>query len=361
MKNQKTKIIITGPSLQRRGGVTFHAKTLLKSPLSESFQLAYFRVGPEYSDNKMTATLKLLATPFRFLFKLIIFRPDVAHFNPSFDRKSLLRELPLLLLCRIFGCAGMVQFHGGTLHNLVQKNRLPFYLKFMFKWANHVVLLTEIQKKLLLKFVAETKISVLPNMVDCSFELSSKTKKNGKITALFLSRLEKEKGVYDILESIPAVIEKFPQACFLFAGEGKDREKMEIICSESQFCDHVKFLGYIHEEEKSRFLSRGDVFLFPSQHPEGMPYALLEAMSHGLPIIATPVGAIPEIITNQENGFFVPTESPEILAETMIRLLSDFDLRKKMGQQNRQKVETFFNINVVCEKFKILYEKLSGK
>ncbi|MFZ5518010.1 MAG: glycosyltransferase family 4 protein [Candidatus Zhuqueibacterota bacterium] len=353
------KIIIVGPSLKRRGGVTQHVRTLLDSPLKNDFSVSLFRIGPEYSDGPISVAMKFLATPLRFLLRLITVRPALVHFNPSFDKKSLLRELPMLLLCRLMRCVGLLQFHGGTMDNLIRGNRPPAYLRLMLRLAQHIVLLTDIQKESVSRFVPDEKISVLPNMVDCSFNLPERKVHSEKYNVLFLSRVEKMKGVYDIFEAIPTVLDRFPQACFQFAGEGNDRAKLETICQSNGLCGRVKFLGHILEAEKVQFLSRGDLFLFPSHHPEGMPYALLEAMAFGLPIIATPVGALREIISHEKNGLIVPVESPDMLAASIIRLLDDAPLRKKMRAQNRRDAETKYNITVVCEQFKTLYEKLT--
>ncbi len=359
MKRARKKILIAGPSLARRGGVSNHVKTLLNSPLQNDFHLFYFRVGPEYADHKLMVILKFLVTPFRFLFRLIKIRPDVLHLNPSFDRKSLLREVPMILLSRIFGCAGLVQFHGGTVENLVKKNRIPVSLKLLLSLAHQVIMLTEIQKKALLKFVPTLRASVLPNMVNIPKKSRKYTKKEDGFKLLFLSRIERKKGIYEILEAIPSVIEEFPKAWFYFAGDGPDRSNVERLCSDEKIREHVKFFGYVGEVMKDLLFSESDVFLFPSRHPEGMPYALLEAMAHGLPIIATPVGALPEIVSHGQNGLLIPTESPHKLAETIIQLLVDFDLRKKMRRMNSRLAEEKFNITVVSQKFKNLYESIS--
>lgn len=360
MSKVRKKILIAGPSPARRGGVSHHIKTLLNSPLQNDFHLVYFRVGPEYSDYKLTVIFKFMITPFRFLFQLLTVKPDVLHLNPSFDRKSLLRELPMILLSRIFGCAGLVQFHGGSVENLVKKNRIPVYLKLLLSLAHHVILLTEIQKKALLKFLPTLQASVLPNMVYIPKKSKKYTKREDGFKLLFLSRIERKKGIYDILEAIPLVIEKFPKAWFYFAGEGPDRSNVEKLCSDEKIREHVKFFGHVGKDMKDRLFSESDVFLFPSQHPEGMPYAILEAMAHGLPIIATPVGSLPEIVLHGQNGLLIPTESPHKLAESIIQLLVDFDLRKKMGSMNRKLAEEKFNITVVSQKFKNLYESFSG-
>lgn len=358
--NKKKKILIVGPELSLRGGVAHHVKTLLSSPLSKDYQLHYFRVGPNQNDNRIIIVLKFLLTPFRFLWRLWIVWPDIVHFNPSFDPKSLPREFNLLTLCKLHGRPNLIQFHGGIISDLLQNGHLPFYIKLIFRWASHLVVLTNIQKKPLLRYCPEGKISVIPNMIDTTLYYRNKQNSSSQYRILYMSKIEYKKGAYDVLEAIHFVIEKFPNVKFFFAGEGPDREKIKLLCCENGYEDVVKLLDYVQGQKKVNFLSRGDLFLFPSHYNEGMPYALLEAMAAGLPVIATRKGGIPEIIENNVNGYLIPPGQPRRLAQAILKLLSDVKLRKEFGRINRYEAETYFDIKIVCEKFSLIYEKLSS-
>lgn len=345
---------MVGPSLSRRGGVAHHMRTLLNSPLNDDFDLCYFRVGSDYRDSHLKIIIKSLLNPWRFMLKLWNVKPDIVHFNPSFDHKSLKRELIMIMLCKLFGYSSLVQFHGGNLIRLMKNDFLPFYIKLILKWSAHFIVLTEMQKQPLLNFVAENKITVIPNMVDAS-QFIVKNKKINNII-LFMSRIDIAKGVYDIFEAIPEVLKNYPHARFIFAGEGPDKAKLELLCCSNGLIKHVKFLGYIDDEQKVNFLAQGDLFLFPSHLNEGIPYSLLEAMAAGLPVIATSVGAIPEIIENGKHGILIPREQPSKLAESIIQLLKNKRRRGMMVKQNRFAAETKYDIKIVCEKFKSLYK-----
>lgn len=359
MKKQK-KILIVGPRLALPSGVSSHIKTLLASPLNSAYQLSYFQVGSNPDDSALAVLLKFLFTPFRFLWKLWVISPNVVHFNPSFDYKSLHRELNMLAISKLHGCKNIVQLHGGSLSQITRKGRLPCYARLVLAWASHLVVLTRIQQQPLLKYCAKSKVSVIPNMIDVSGYQKNRLDKTPQLSILYMSKIESKKGIYDIIQAIPIVTEKFPNAKFLFAGEGPDREKLQCLCCENGYRDYLKFLGYLEGQQKINFLARGDLFLFPSQYMEGMPYALLEAMAAGLPIIATSMGGIPEMIQDKVNGILVPPGQPEKLAQAIIKLLANRRLRQGLGQFNRLKVETEYEINIVCEKFSQLYDKLSN-
>jgi len=357
--SRRKKILIVGPELSLQGGVAHHVRTLLSSRLKKDYQLDYFRIGPIQDDRQFRVILKFLVTPFRFLWKLWKFLPDVVHFNPSFDPKSIIRELNMLALCKLHNRATLVQFHGGNLCNLMQNGRIPFYIKLILKWASHIVVLTNIQQQPLLKYCSSNHISVIPNMIDTGIYYSKSRKFNSQYRILYMSKLEYKKGAFDVIEAVQYVISKFSNVTFLFAGDGPDKDKLQLLCCEHGLEDNVKLLGYVRDQKKVMFLSRGDLFLFPSHYNEGMPYALIEAMAAGLPVIATSRGGMPEIIEHRVNGFLVQPQQPKQLAQAINKLLSNKKARREFGKLNRYKAVTEYDINVVCQKFSGLYEKLS--
>jgi len=357
--SKKKKILIVGPNLSMPGGVAHHIKTLLSSPLSQEFILDYFKIGKSLNDGRAMILLRFILTPIRFLWKLWLFWPDVVHLNPSFDMKSLLRELNIIALCKLHRRQILVQFHGGNVTTLLNKDHLPIYVGLIINWASCLVVLTHIQKKPLLKHCPEAKISVIPNMIDTTIFQWKEKNQNFRYRILYMSKIESKKGVFDVLESIQLVLDKFSNIKFLLAGDGPDKEKLQLLCCENRFEDHVKFCGYLNDQQKINFLCRGDIFLFPSHYQEGMPYALLEAMAAGLPIIATATGGIPEIIEHNINGILISPGDPEKLSQAIAYLLANHRLRKEFGIKNRHKTEAEYDIKIVCEKFNKLYHKLS--
>ena len=303
--------------------------------------------------------LKFLLAPIRFLLKLWQFHPDVIHFNPSFDPKSIIRELTLIAISKLHRRAVLVQFHGGNVSQLESNGDIPVYLKLVIKWASQLVVLTNIQKKPLLKYCPLEKISLVPNMVDTTIFTKPNHRYRSSYRILYMSKIESKKGALDVLEASPEVIEKFPNSKFLFAGDGPDINKIKLLCCEMGLEDHVKIMGYLRDKKKAAFLSRGDIFLFPSHYDEGMPYALLEAMAAGLPIISTANGGIPDVIENWVNGILIQPKQAGQLARAIIKLLSNKKARTEFGKLNRFKAESEYDIKIVNDKFKKIYERLA--
>ena len=183
-------------------------------------------------------------------------------------------------------------------------------------------------------------MEVVPNAVDPSFAAIIDRVGYGPEripgAILFVGILDPEKGVFDILNAVPLVVARHPEACFLFAGAADDpavRVKMEQVCAERQLGSAVRFLGRVTGQAKLDLYLKSSIFILPS-YGEGQSYALLEAMCTGLPVVSTPVGATPELIQDGQNGFLIQPGDHAALAERVNRLLDDAPLRATMSREN---------------------------
>ena len=116
-------------------------------------------------------------------------------------------------------------------------------------------------------------------------------------------------------------------------------------------------LKVIYGKEKEDLWARSDIFVLPS-YSEGLPMSVLEAMSHGLPLIVTPVGALQEILEDRKNCFFIPAGSSEKLTESLEKLISNSALRQEMGENNRKLIETQFTSAKIAEDMVIIFDRI---
>ena len=139
---------------------------------------------------------------------------------------------------------------------------------------------------------------------------------------LSVSRLSREKGHDDLLRAIARVRELAPSipVKLLVVGEGPELEALKVTCRDLNLSENVSFLG--HQDNVSRYYAVADVFVL-SSHSEGSPNVLLEAMDAGVPIVATMVGGVPEIITNDQDGLLVKSRDIAGMAVAIVRLLTD--------------------------------------
>lgn len=358
------RVLLTGPSQDQAGGVSTHVSEVLGSPLAEEYELIYFRVGSRENEGFISRLCRIGTTPVRFFFRLASARPHIVHLNPSFDTKSFWRDAVLLLIAKLSGKRVIIQFHGGRSDKFLEKRSVTAWcVNSILSLADKVIVLSEVQKKPLVPLLDRSMLVKLPNMIDLSLfptlAVQSPSVRGGhRVRVVFLSKLSRAKGVYEILEAIPLVAEGCPDVVFCFVGKGEEKESMVRICREKSLLKYVEFAGYLRGKEKVDALVNSDIFVLPTMHGEGFPYAMIEAMAAGLPIITCSEGAIPEVVKDGVNGFLVPSRRPDLLAQKIIVLIRDAKLREKMGQINRKKALSEYNIRAGSDKFARVYSEL---
>jgi glycosyltransferase involved in cell wall biosynthesis len=137
------------------------------------------------------------------------------------------------------------------------------------------------------------------------------------------------------------------------AGDGPLENELRIMAAVSHLEDRVRFAGFSTSPE--RFLQQIDIAVFPSLR-EGLPNALLEAMSCGLPVVASAVGGVPEVVSNEKNGLLVPPEDSRGIADALLRLCRNKALREALGGNARREIVERFAAEVIAEQFERLCE-----
>lgn len=141
----------------------------------------------------------------------------------------------------------------------------------------------------------------------------------------------------------------------VFAGDG-EIEKYESLANDLGISAQCEFLGWV-SKEKEQLFSSCSVFCLPSK-AEGMPMSLLEAMAHGLAVIATPVGGIPQVIKQDKNGILMPLDDVNYLAKALNVLFDNFDLRERLGKSARLTIKQDFDMQVHLGKLIDIYSSI---
>jgi len=142
------------------------------------------------------------------------------------------------------------------------------------------------------------------------------------------------------------------------AGSGPEEGKLRACVNDLDLKDNVRFVGAVFGEEKRKVWEEAELFVFPTCHWEGLPYALLESMAARTPPVVSSVGAIPDVIEDGVHGVFVPSRNPEALAEAIERLDNDRALICRIGEASRQRVEKHYTVARLADDFRKLYHNL---
>lgn len=159
---------------------------------------------------------------------------------------------------------------------------------------------------------------------------------------LFVARLAELKGLAVLLEALVTIRKVHPEAHLTVVGDGPERERFEQLADRLGLSGAVRFAGYRSQAEVADHLAETDVFVLPS-YAEGVPVTLMEAMGSAIPVIATQVGGVTELVDDGVNGFVVRPGDVGALADRLELLVGDPDLRRRLGTAGRQTVVTEFS------------------
>lgn len=154
---------------------------------------------------------------------------------------------------------------------------------------------------------------------------------------LFLGWVERAKGILDLIRAVRRERARLGKARFVVCGRGGAWSEAQALCQELGVGDQFVFKGWVHGEEKRTLLTSSDALVLPS-YAEGMPNAVLEAMAAGLAVVASRVGAIPDLVEDGRSGLLVDAGDVEALGRALVRLAEDPPLRAELGQAARDKV-----------------------
>jgi sugar transferase (PEP-CTERM/EpsH1 system associated) len=214
--------------------------------------------------------------------------------------------------------------------------------------------------------VSPDKVTIIYNCVDTDVytargpRAAAQVRKNLGIAPDTLlvgtvGRLHPQKGIADLITAMMQMKLLVPNARLLLVGEGQLRDGLEILAESLCVSDVVVFAGA--RTDVPQILSALDLFVLPSLW-EGLPLALLEAASVGLPVVATAVGGTPEVVMDGVTGLLVPPRDPDALAEAILTLLHDPDLRQRMGQAGQERVREHFSVEQMVKETEGLYQRL---
>ena len=327
--------------------------TVLENPLGQKFY-ERFPLGKwlKKVDGRGLSTLQRIVW-LRTIIKTC--KPDIIHaFLPSAYFLSMMAHLFTPGYRKLFVTRPCLNYYhqGNTIFKLLET-------KFLHK---HVDLLIGNSKAILQNFaeegVAPEKMRLLYNglnVKEFQGDHHEYTENKSPLIITAVANLHTYKGYYDLLEAA-VMLRKGTARDWHLKIAGQDKEgnlaRFQAFIAKQGLENHVTFLGEF--QDIKGLLAESDIFVHPS-HTEGLPNAVIEAMSAGLPIVATSVGGIPELVQHDENGYLVAAKSPNELAEALIKLLESPEKRKAFGRAALQSALEKFDLAISVKNYEALY------
>jgi glycosyltransferase involved in cell wall biosynthesis len=367
------RFLISSPSPDR-GGVEEYALTIAASAVQEGWEVHaafpqvketaslaqdFRKIGVHHHPQQIYLTnvgsLKRIGQNFQRLAQaidlLVKVKPDVVLINLPLPVQS----LDLIFACALFKITTAVIFHSIPVRLSFNRHKLRLYhwaqarnqqwigvSGYNCKLVSESFQLPGEQVRCIYNGVKLMPASVYSETDDIAALRDQVRQELGlsKTSRLILTvgRLDLEKGYGDLASVIPQIIKEFPEARFIWVGEGQHRAYLTHQVREYGIEDQVLFLGY--RTDVRRLLKSADLFIFPT-HYEGMPFALLEAMAHNIPIVTSDASGIPEIIQHQLHGLLFSNGNCADLGKTLGWALRHPDQMQALALNAKQRVQDF--------------------
>lgn len=334
-------------------GPTLATEIILDSGLSETFELLHLDTSHHdtlatlgaISQRNVFSALKhaaqLVATVARE-------RPDIVYIPISQTTIGYLKDSLFILLSKALGRKVVCHLRGGHFRQWFDSANAAVrcYVRMVHSLVDGQIVLGECLRPLFDGLVPADAIFVVPNGRDFDFAPPAEAARpDATIRVLYLGNLFETKGVLDVARAIPQVREAGCQVEFVFAGSCNYPHVAEALeaCQRDHGENVVKLPGSVVGPAKLDLLLGSDILVFPTYFPfEGHPWVIVEAMAAGLPIVSTDHAAIRESVEDGVNGYLVEKQAPGDIADKVITLCRDRDLRDRMGKASRELYEAKF-------------------
>lgn len=284
------------------------------------------------------------------------------HINMG-DKGSVIRKSGLLFCARLFRIPVLLHLHAVELdrHYAESPKFLRWLLRQPFRAATGVIVLGERFRDWLVRDlqVPSGKIDILINGVDAPAQPPYRDFGcGGRQTILFLGNLLERKGVSDFLQALALLPRDGPDWQARIAGGG-DVAHYESKARDLGLAGKVHFAGWVDRLEVRALLCASDMLVLPS-YDEGLPLVILEALGCGLPVLCTPVGAIPETLTDGENVIFCPVGDPAGLSAKIDALLKDRDVQAELSRKGLDLFRRLFSLTAFRDNLFAIYRRRAG-
>jgi glycosyltransferase involved in cell wall biosynthesis len=359
----KPVVLVLGPQRAALSGVSAHVNTLLTSPLADAFALFHFQVGSEgRHEGAAGRLLRLLASPFALALTIAGRGAAIVHLNTSLNARAFWRDCVYLLVARACGARVLLQVHGGALPRDFCGGRAwrAAIVRAALRLADAVVVLARCELEAYRAFVADQYVVAIPNAVDgAPFAALAQRPAESRSTLrlAYMGRLARGKGLDELLLGIELARAQGTRARLAIAGSGPEEPRLRRLAERYGLRDDVVFVGPVRGDRKLALLAAADVAVLPS-YSEGLPVALLEGMAAGLPVIATPVGGIPDVVTDGVHGVLIAPRDAQAIARAIAQLAADRRLLARMGAAARARVTGAYSVPQFAARFGRLYAEL---
>ncbi|TYC85092.1 glycosyltransferase family 4 protein [Novosphingobium sp. BW1] len=360
---QRRSVLIVAHAAHVTGGVNNFLRIMRKCYRDRVAALRFINGARLDEPSKGAKLARLIKDYARFAGLQAKRQFEIVHVNPSLDYASLPRELAFLWIARAFRPkTKLLLFYRGwdwTALDAIKKSgwKSRLFVATNRKADRILVLASSFKHALMEMGIDGNRIFLGSTMFEKDmFANLPATPLEDRRTILFLSRFLPAKGGAQILEAFARLAGDYPDWKVVMAGDGPEYDALQKQARDLGIVDRVEFTGYIASARKARLLLDTSIFLLPSEHPEGMPNAVLEGMAAGAVIVTTPVGGLADILTDGENGIILKSSSTDDVEAALRHYLPDPEARCATGERNRELAWQSWESDIVSDRMADHYD-----
>lgn len=378
----KNKILLALPIPPPYSGQEKIGSIILTSAIVQEFDCVHVDTSNHQKNNEQRGMLSLkniyqtFLISFKLLFNLSKYSVDIVNLPMACNKYGFLKYSVHVLICAMFRLKIVSRLGGSHFNAFFEEQNAAYkkFIKFILSRISCIIVRGENQK---MQFhgLYQGRIEVV-YAPSTGIQKSCSRKRiiysgRSELNVIFLSRVSQAKGAYDLLQAIPAVLAADDRFHFHFIGERVEQETnilhlkkesfdIEAFIKAHHLEEYVTFHGHTEGEAKSKIIWGGDMFVFPS-YSEGSPFAVVEAMEFGLPLITTQVGNLPEILNEPENVLFVDVNSPDQIAHRILYLSQNEAMAAKMVKNNFGLIKDLLSIEKFEQKMIDIFCKVNAQ
>ena len=336
------KVLMIGNSENVKGGITSVINQMKKYEWKEN-QIKFRFIATFNGGNNIYKIFFFIMAFFKIMYCFIFAKPDIIHIHMS-HKGSFRRKYLISKLAKRFKIKIVIHLHGSefkTWYSL-SKEQVKKKVKWLLKNADKFIVLGKKWDSVIKEIEHDCKTVIVSNSVNIPKEVAKYN--NNKCNILFLGVLVKRKGVFDLLDAVSKIDYKLKDKYFLtIAGTGNEEKSLKDMVKKLKLNDHVEFYGWANEKDKKELLKNSQLFILPSYN-EGLPVAILEAMSYGIPIISTDVGDVKEVVNDDTGILYQPGDIKKLIISIEKMLLLNKNEWEKYSLNCKKLIEKKFNI-----------------
>lgn len=345
-------ILMVGTSPKVRGGIASLVRSYYNSGLFERFDMRYV---PTHCDGSAVQKAVMAVKAYVSLTGLLLTSDaPLVHIHLA-SRASFWRKFIVCTMARMRRRPYVLHLHGAEFSMFYHQECGAFskwVVRRTLERAAVVLALSGQWQDVLRGIAPGAATQTLPNAVVLR-DVPPPAAEDAPLRIAFAGLIGARKGAFELLRAFARLAPKYPAATLVCAGDGEG-ERLKQLAAELGVADRLECPGWLNPEQMADELRRASIFALPS-HNEGVPIALLEAMSHSLPVITTPVGGIPEVVESGRNGILVKPGDVDAIEVALERLLQSSAERQRLGAAARATIAERYSLDSVIERLAGLY------